>query len=111
MPRHFGTLPVAVIGDAAGLDIAAAWTSDKKTLTIAVVNPAEKKSELTIDLLGVELVGTGKLLYITHSDVMAYNEPGKEPEVVICEKPLTEITDTFKIPPLSICLYKLNAAE
>ena len=48
--NHFGTLPVAVNGDTAGLDIAAAWTSDKKTLTIAVVNPAEEKSDLTIDL-------------------------------------------------------------
>ena len=60
---------------------------------------------------GAELAGTGKLLYIAHPDPMAYNEPGKKPEVVIDEKSLPEIPETLTIPPLSICLYKLNTAQ
>ena len=109
--NHFGTLPVTVTGDTSPLDVAASWTNDKKALTVGVVNPTEHKYELAMDLQGVELAGTGKLWLIAHSDPMAYNEPGKEPEVVIDEKSLAEISNTLNIPPLSICLYKLNVAQ
>ena len=109
--NHFGTLPVTVTGNMVPLDVAAAWTADKKVLTVAVVNPTEHKYELSMDLLGVELASTGKLWLIVHSDPMAYNEPGKEPKVVIDEKSLAEISDTLNIPPFSICLYKLNIAQ
>ena len=109
--QHFGTIPVEVTGDVSPLDIAAAWTSDKKTFTIAVVNPAERKCELALDLQGVKLAGGGKLWLIEHSDPMAYNQPGKEPEVVIEEKSLADVSSTLNVPPLSICLYKLDAIE
>jgi len=57
------------------------------------------------------LTGTGKLWLIAHTDPMAYNEPSKEPQVVIDEKSLAQISNTLNIPPLSICLYKLNVAQ
>jgi hypothetical protein len=38
---------------------------------------------------------------------MAYNEPGEEPRVVIDEKQISNISDGFTLPPLSISLYKL----
>jgi alpha-N-arabinofuranosidase len=106
--QHFGTIPVEVTGDVSPLDVSAAWTSDKEALTIAIVNPAESKYELVVDLQGVKLAGTGKLWLIAHSDPMAYNEPGKEPEVVIEEKSLADVCDKLDVPPLSISLYKLT---
>jgi DUF1680 family protein/alpha-L-arabinofuranosidase len=106
--NNFGTLPVAVTGDTGPLDVMAAWTSDKKSLTIAIVNPAERKYELVMDLQGVESAGMGKLWLIANSDPMAYNEPGKEPQVVIEEKSLAKASNILNIPPLSICLYKLR---
>ncbi len=109
--QHFGTIPVEVTGDISPLDVSAAWTSDKKALTIGIVNPAERKFELALDLQGVKLAGTGKLWLIAHSDPMAYNEPGKEPQVVIEEKSLSDIPDTLNVPPLSICLYKLDTIK
>jgi len=106
--NHFGTIPVEVSSDLFPIDVAAAWTSDKKALTIGIVNPSERRYELTMDLQGVELAGTGKLWLICHCDPMAYNEPGREPEVVIEEKSLSDVSDTLNVPPLSICLYKLT---
>jgi len=38
---------------------------------------------------------------------MAYNEPGKEPKVVIKEKAVSGISDKLSVAPLSISLYKL----
>ncbi len=106
--HHFGTIPVEVTGGVSPLDISAAWTGDKKALTIGIVNPAEREYELAMDLQGVKLVGTGMLWLIAHSDPMAYNEPGKKPEVVIEEKSLSDVSGTLNVPPLSISLYKLT---
>ena len=106
--NHFGTLPVAVSSDTEPLDVVAAWTEDRKALTIAIVNPTEQEYELAINLKGAQTIGIGRLWQIAHSDPMAYNEPGKEPQVVIEEKPVTGISNKLNVPPLSISLYRLN---
>ena len=48
--KHFGTVPVSVEGvnPDLGLDIVAALTADRKTLTIAIVNPFDR--EMTVPL-------------------------------------------------------------
>ncbi|MHC4889141.1 MAG: beta-L-arabinofuranosidase domain-containing protein, partial [Planctomycetota bacterium] len=107
--QRFGTLPVAVTADAYPLDVAAAWTSNRKVLTVAVVNPTEQKYEFPIELKGAELAGNGRLSLIAHSDPMAYNEPGKPPQVVIEEKLIQGISNKLSMPPLSISLYELSA--
>ncbi len=105
--NNYGTVPVTVTGDTSPVDVAAAWTDDHKTLTIGVVNPTVQDYEITMDLKGVQLAGTGTLGLIAHSDPMAYNEPGKEPNVVIAEKPVSSVSNTLTVPPLSVSLYKL----
>ncbi|MCJ7778399.1 MAG: hypothetical protein MUP16_08815 [Sedimentisphaerales bacterium] len=105
--NNFGTLPAEVTGDVAPLDVSAAWTQDKKALTIGIVNPTDKQCELALELKGVQLAGTGTHGLIAHSDPMAYNEPGKEPNVVIVEKPVTGVSDKLIVPPLSVNLYRL----
>jgi len=106
--NHFGTVPVTVTGDAYPLDVAAAWTSNRKALTVAIVNPMEQKYELPLDLKGARLTGKGRLWLIAHSDPMAHNDPGKEPNVVIKEKPVSGISNKLSVPPLSINLYELH---
>lgn len=105
--RHFGTVPVAVTGDAYPLDVAAAWTDDRKALTIGIVNPTEQEHKLPMDLKGTRLTGTATLWQIAHSDPMAYNEPGKEPAVQIAKKTVTGIADRLDARPLSVSLYVL----
>jgi alpha-N-arabinofuranosidase len=109
--NHFGTLPVAVTGGAEALDVAAAWTSDRKALTIAVVNPTENEYELAIDLKGTKLTGQGQLWLIANSDPKAFNEPGKKPNVVIEERPVIGISNKLSVPPLSITLYRLTTMK
>ena len=105
--NHFGTVPVAVTGEAYPLDIAAAWTSDRKALTVAIVNPTEQEHELPVDLKGARLSGRGRLLLIANEDPMAYNEPGKDPSVRIVEKKIDSLSNKLKVPALSISLYLL----
>ena len=105
--NKFGQIPIKITGDLGDLDVAAAWTEDRKVLTIGVVNPTEQKYELAIDLKGARLTGKGRLWMIVHSDPMAYNELGKPPQVVIEEKTVKNVTDTLVLPRLSISLYEL----
>jgi DUF1680 family protein/alpha-L-arabinofuranosidase len=105
--NHFGTIPVTVTGEVYPLDVAAAWTSDRKALTVAIVNPTEQELELPIDLKGARITGKGGLWLIAHEDPMAYNDPGEEPRVRIVEKTIDGVSNTLKVPALSISLYKL----
>lgn len=107
--KHFGTTPVQVGGAPEPLDVVAAWTKDRKALTIGIVNPTEKQLELPVDFKGVALSGKGRLWQITGPDKMAYNEPGKPRQVDIVEKSVRRISNKFKVPPMSILLYKLRA--
>jgi alpha-N-arabinofuranosidase len=107
--NHFGTIPVTVTGDVEPLDIVAAWTEGRKAITVAIVNPTVHKYEIGMDVKDAQLTGGGQLWLISGPDPMAYNEPGKEPKVVIEEKPLSGTLDKLSVPPLSICLYELPA--
>ena len=106
--EHFGTIPVELGGDQSPLDVAAAWTADRKALTIGVVNPTDQEQILPMEVQGATLTGGGKVWLISHTDPMAYNEPGKEPNVVIKEKPVDGVSDKLTVPPYSINLYELT---
>jgi alpha-L-arabinofuranosidase len=109
--NHFGQIPVAVSGGANPLDVVAAWTENRKTLTISIVNPTEQKCELAMDVKGTNLADKGRLWIITHSDPMAYNEPGKTPNVVIKEEAFTGISNKLSVPPLSVSLYEFKTVN
>ncbi len=106
--RHYGQIPVAVTGDAMPLDVAAAWTKDRKALTIGVVNPMRDALTLAMTVKGAVLSGTGHLWRIAGTDPMAYNEPGRPPRVRIDQQACTGILKQIKVPPLSISLYVLG---
>ncbi len=104
--NHFGTVPIAVTGNAKPLDVAAALTEDGRALTIAAVNPTQQRHELTVMLEGADVERSGTLWRIAHSDPMAYNDPGEEPNVIIEQEQLTDPSSSVNLPPLSINLYK-----
>jgi alpha-L-arabinofuranosidase len=128
---HFGTMPVEVAGnspqplprypvggdqpkvnagsDTYPLDVVAAWSSDRKTLTVAVVNPTESERQLAISFKGVELTGTGKLWRMAPSSVDATNRIGQEPQVKIEEHPLDTVPDALTIAPISVNIYEFAA--
>jgi len=106
--RRFGVIPVSVTGDANPLDVAAAWTEDRKALTVAIVNPMQGELTLAMAVKGTSLTGEGRMWQITGPDPMAYNEPGKPPRVRIEARPCNGIPDRLKVPPISVSLYSLT---
>jgi len=124
---QFGTIPVQVAGntpqpqpkwpvgggqpkinaggDTYPLDIVAALTSDKKTLTIAIVNPTETNQEITIDLNGVKTSNKVTKWTILGNSVMAKNVIGKEAEVTLKENTIRK-EKKILVGASSINIYK-----
>jgi alpha-N-arabinofuranosidase len=108
---QFGTLPVRITGAPEPLDVMAAWTDEKKALTISIVNPLREPQPLALDLKGAALPKTAKLFRIAGSDPLAYNEPGKEPVVRVEETAGAPFSGRLTVPPLSASIYVLEFAN
>jgi len=107
--NHFGRVPVEVTGQADPLDVTAAWSEDRKALTVAIVNPTQENFAVPVDFEDIVLSGRGRMWLITGPDRMAYNEPGKEPRVRITEKVIRGFSGELEAPPISVSLYRLHA--
>jgi len=105
--HHFGTIPVKLSGDTGNLDIAAALTSDHKTLTVAIVNPTAKSERANIQVAG-DGFGKVRKWTIAHSDTEIYNEPDVEPRVVIEEGTIRLAEPVLEVPAYGIALYRLD---
>jgi alpha-N-arabinofuranosidase len=106
---HFGEIPVEVGGVPQPLDVAAAWTADRKAVTIGVVNPTKAEVEIEVDISGAKVSPEGRLWCVTGPDAMAYNDPGKEPVVPISEGAVRIVSDKLKVAPLSATIFRFAA--
>jgi len=130
---HFGTIPIEVSGNSPQpaprwpvggeqpaanpgsptypLDISAAFTDDRKFLTIAVVNLTEQAASFNLQIEGVQLAGQAKVWQITGPGPDAANVLGSKPEVEVTEKALSAVSDSLSVPPLSISVFQLATGE
>jgi alpha-L-arabinofuranosidase len=128
--QHFGTLPVDVTGDSPQhevkgtigvdkptvtsgsptypLDVAAAWTQDKKALIVAVVNPTESTQPIRLVFKGAIPAGQGRCWKMVAPNIDARNDVGQAAQVQVVESPLTNRPDALSIEPLSISLYEFR---
>jgi alpha-N-arabinofuranosidase len=104
--KHFGTIPVAVDDTPSPLDVSAAWTADKKALTVAVVNPTWDTYKLDIDLKNAGLKGPAATWVIAGDNPLLYNTPGQEEKVAIEEAGPTDLSKSVSLEPLSITLFR-----
>jgi alpha-L-arabinofuranosidase len=121
---HFGSLPVAVAGnspqpkptdppggeqpvinagsDTFPLDVAAAWTEDRHTLTVAVLNPTDVEQSLRVGITGAALSGKGTLWRLASAE-----SNGQNPR--ISDSPIDAIPDSVTLPRFSVSIYGLVA--
>jgi len=125
--QHFGTIPVDIVGnspqpkpqypiggdqprinsgsDTYPLDVSAALTSDKKVLTLAVVNATESSQKLNLGIQGVKLGDSGRCWTFTAKDLDARNAVGHEPEVFAKESVFDTQAEMLELPPICVKLY------
>jgi alpha-N-arabinofuranosidase len=90
------------------LDVAAAFTADRKRLTVAVLNPTESAEQVSVSFKGVELADRGRVWRMTGPNAGASNQLGQKPQVDVTESLLTEAPKTLSAAPLSINIYEFE---
>jgi alpha-N-arabinofuranosidase len=125
--EHFGTIPVEVSGDSpqpkpiypAGgdqprvnpgsdtypLDVSAALSDDRKTFTLALLNPSDGEQHLNLSINGAKLSSQGHLWRMAPQSVDATITAGQKPGVEVEEKEVTSLQDTVSVPPFSVNIY------
>jgi alpha-L-arabinofuranosidase len=123
---HFGTIPIEVSGncpqpkptdppggeqpvvnagsDTFPLDVAAAWTNDRRTLTVAVVNPTNVEQPLKLNITGAALSGKGTLWRLASSEAN-----GQSP--IISSSPVDSIPNSLSLPRFSVNIYELAVKD
>jgi alpha-N-arabinofuranosidase len=118
---HFGSIPVAVSGnspqpkptepfggeqpavnagsDTFPVDVVAAWTGDRRTLTVAVLNPTDVDQPLALDLTGANLTGSGTLWRLASTRADA-----KEP--TLSSSAVAAIPSALMLPRFSVSIYE-----
>ncbi|MBL9129207.1 MAG: hypothetical protein JNL97_16275 [Verrucomicrobiales bacterium] len=101
--HHFGQVPV-VTRTEGNVDAQAAWSTDRKTLTVGVVNPTLETRRIPFEVLGAKLGGAGVRREIAGNDPQAYNDPDEAPRVRILESSARP-GDSLEVAPCSVTLF------
>jgi len=102
--HHFGELPVTTRSTGL-IDAQAAWSRDRKTLTIGVVNASLKELYVPLTLQGARLRGIGRRWEIAGSDPQACNDPDQPPRVVIREEAVNPGSGRLSVGPCSVTVF------
>lgn len=103
--EHYGQIPLVVSPGAGTADVAAALTSDRKKLTVGVMNPTGEELVVKLDTAGLTLAGPGERWFITGANAEAHNTPG-QPRVVDIQHGAASAT-ALKVPALSATVFEL----
>lgn len=128
---YFGTIPVDVSGnspppkprdppggeqpvvnagsDTFPIDVAAAWTGDRKALAVAVINPTESAQTLNMEIRGADLTGKGTLRRMAPQSLTANVVVGQDPGVKIEEQSLDAVPTSATFAPFSVNIYEFAA--
>jgi alpha-N-arabinofuranosidase len=104
----FGSIPVEISGDMGDLDVFAALTDNKDSITISIVNPTGSEKKLNIDLPEVRNKSKAIKWEIHHPNPAGYNEPGKKTEVDIERKNVNIELNKLSIKKYSLAIYKIS---
>lgn len=121
---HFGTLPVNVSGnspqpkptdppggeqpvvnagsDTFPLDVVAAWTNDRRALTVAILNPTDVEQPLTLNMAGANLPGQGMQWRLASAEANGQNP-------AISSSPVDSIPGSLTLPRFSVTIYEFPA--
>ena len=105
--ERFGVIPVATKTTPL-LDAMAAWSEDRRTLTLGIINPALEPRTIALEVRGAQLTGQGTRWEIAGSDPMAYNSPGQPARVKIAESPVDKVKDNITVAPCSVTIVALR---
>jgi alpha-L-arabinofuranosidase len=109
--NHYGEIPIDISGNTSELDIVAALSSGRDTLTIAAVNSEPTELNLNFSLIEAAFIPRANKWSISHNDPMAFNNPGDETAVSIQTEVIDGKIEDVVIPGYSIVVIALPLAK
>jgi len=85
-----------------------AWTRDRKSLTVGLVNPTRASAEIPLEVAGALLTGSGTRWVLADEGPEAYNHPGRPPAVTIEKGAVRGADKTLAVPPVSVTIFRLE---
>jgi alpha-L-arabinofuranosidase len=86
------------------LDVNAALSKNRKTLTFAALNPSDSEQHLELSIKGVKLSSQGHVWRMAPPLIEAKIPVGEKPGVGVREQTLTSVPDTITAPPFSVSI-------
>ena len=105
--KEFGQIPMTVQNGIKGLDVAAAWTEDRKAITLGMVNANDRDVTFSPKLNGAQLPKIARGWTIQNSDSEAYNDDTHRNRVAIQDVSVDLASGTITLKPYSITLLRL----
>lgn len=107
--RHqFGEVPVQTRAEGL-IDAQAAWTLDRRKLTLGIVNPSLETRVIPVEIRGARLKGPATRWQIAGTDPQAYNDPDEPPRVRIERMTYEGSPDRIEVAPCSVTLLVWEA--
>ncbi len=103
--HHYGQIPLKVEQTFGQLDVAAALTEDRQTLTVSVVNPTNQPQTFQLASGSVKPTGAGERWHITGANEFVHNSPGKPREIDIQHTPNVDAQRALEVPAMSATLF------
>lgn len=108
---HFGSIPVTVDESLHGLDMAAAWTEDRATLTVSAVNATGSPMTVALTVEGESLPEKLDGFTIQHDDPEAHNDESNPNKIVAKESSFANDAGKITFAPYSINLLRVPKSQ
>jgi alpha-L-arabinofuranosidase len=86
--------------------VVAAFTPDRKVLTIAIINPTDTEQQVEVTLQGVKLGSQGRVWKVAATGWNPNNAPGKPRELDIVESAVNQTPASLTSPKLSLEIFE-----
>jgi alpha-N-arabinofuranosidase len=106
--REYGVTPIELTQPTPDLDIAAAWTADKKAITVSIVNATNKPHVVKLNLGNTALMDSAVVWEISGANPEVHNAPGATPQVLQPVEKKVPFANSLAAPAYSSQLYRLE---
>lgn len=104
--QRYGVTPVEVVNPNKPLDVAAAWSANRRAITLGIVNPTYDRVLLSLELSGAAMETDARIWRINGKSPYDYNDPEEKPKVTILEGKVT-VDRPMEIRPLSVQVVEI----
>jgi alpha-L-arabinofuranosidase len=105
--HHFGQIPLQLTQNFGNLDVSAAISADRKTLTVSVVNPTTEAHTFQLAGAADMIAGAGQRWHITGANEFVHNTPGQPRQVDIHHTKNIDAQRPLEVPAMSATLFSL----